>query len=62
METRTRKLSITKVGGNASAGSKRASLGLPMPWLEQMGIGEDSREVKISFDGERIIIEKAADK
>ncbi len=59
MEIRTRKLSITKVGGNASVGSKRASLGLPMPWLEQMGIDENSRDVKISFDGEKIIIVKA---
>ena len=58
MEVRTRKLSISKVGGNASAGAKRASIGLPMPWLEQMGLSEEYRDVKMSFDGNRIIIEK----
>ncbi|MBC5998298.1 hypothetical protein EAI30_15155 [Romboutsia ilealis] len=58
METRTRKLNINKVGGNASAGAKRASIGLPMPWLEQMDLNEDYRDVNLSFDGKRIIIEK----
>ena len=59
METRTRKLSISKVGGNASAGSKRASIGLPMPWLEKMGLNENIRDIKMSFDGEKIIIENS---
>ena len=58
METRTRKLNINKVGGNAFAGAKRASIGLPMPWLEQMDLNEDYRDVNLSFDGKRIIIEK----
>lgn len=59
MEIRTRKLSITKVGGNASTNSKRASIGLPMPWLEQMGLDENTRDIKMIFDGDKIIIEKS---
>ena len=58
MDVRIRKLSITKVGGNASENSKRASIGLPMPWLNEMGLNEDFKEIKMSFDGNKIIIEK----
>ena len=58
MEIRKRKLSITKVGGNASVNSKRASIGLPMPWLEKMGLDENTRDIKMSFDGNKIVIEK----
>lgn len=59
MDVRNRKLSISKVGGNASERSKRASIGLPMPWLEKMGLDENARDIKMSFDGEKIIIEKS---
>ncbi|CEN21230.1 hypothetical protein [Paraclostridium sordellii] len=59
MEIRTRNVSISKVGGNASKNSKRASIGLPMPWLTEMGVDEENREVKLIFEGNRIILEKA---
>lgn len=37
-----------------------AIIGLPMPWLEKMGlVGEGARDIKMNFDGEKIIIEKS---
>lgn len=61
MEVSKRKVSITKVGGNASENSKRANIGLPMPWLTKMGVDVDNRDIKMTFDGNRIIIEKASE-
>lgn len=61
MEVSKRKVSITKVGGNASENSKRASVGLPMPWLVQMGVDIDNRDIKMTFKDNKIIIEKAQD-
>lgn len=58
MEIRKRNVSISKVGGNASKGAKRANIGLPMPWLDEMGIDEENREMKMTFDGNKIILEK----
>lgn len=58
MEIRTRNVSISKVGGNASKNSKRANIGLPMPWLEEMGISEENRTIKMIFEGNKIILEK----
>lgn len=58
MEVSKRKVSITKVGGNASENSKRASVGLPIPWLKQMGVDVDNRDIKLTFKDNKIIIEK----
>ncbi|UPA31917.1 AbrB/MazE/SpoVT family DNA-binding domain-containing protein [Terrisporobacter glycolicus] len=58
MEVRKRKVNITKVGGNASENSKRASVGLPMPWLTEMGVDVDNRDIKLTFKDNKIIIEK----
>lgn len=58
METRTRKLSITKVGGNASENSKRVQLGLPTAWINAMGLDSENRDVKMTFKDNKIIIEK----
>ncbi|MCC3870399.1 AbrB/MazE/SpoVT family DNA-binding domain-containing protein [Terrisporobacter mayombei] len=58
MEIRKRKVNITKVGGNASENAKRASVGLPMPWLTEMGVDVDNRDIKMTFKDNKIIIEK----
>lgn len=58
MDVSKRKVSITKVGGNASENSKRASIGLPMPWLTAMGVDVDNRDVKMTFKDNKITIEK----
>ena len=49
---------INKVGGNASKGSLNYRVSIPTPWMQEWGISENDREVKLSFDGEKIIIEK----
>lgn len=59
MDVSKRKVSITKVGGNASENSKRASVGLPMPWLIKMGVDANNRDIKMTFKDGKIIIEKA---
>lgn len=58
METRTARVILNKSGGNASAGAFNAKLSLPIVWVRNMGIDLDNREVKISYDGNKIIIER----
>lgn len=60
-----RKVSINKVGGNASKNSKRASIGLPMPWLLEMGVNdlkEENKYIKMTFKDNKIVIEKLEEK
>jgi hypothetical protein len=57
MRTRTRRaiLSVSKSGGKRGGGSTfRATL--PTTWVRQMGLGEETRNIKLFFDGEQIII------
>ena len=55
METRTVKVSFGKNG----QGRTSTSVSLSLIWLKKMGISAKNREVKMSFDGKRIIIEPA---
>lgn len=57
-ESRNCKITIGKPGGTASKGAKNYRLSLPTNWIKEMGITEEDRNVKITFDGERIAIEK----
>lgn len=57
-EIRKRNISIGKAGGNASANAKTYKISIPSNWMTEMGIDEENREVRLLFDGERIIIEK----
>lgn len=57
-ESRNCKITIGKPGETASKGAKNCRLSLPTNWMKKMGITEEDRNVKITFDGERIIIEK----
>lgn len=56
METRMAKISSGKAGGTASAGSMTYKVSLPSSWIKSMGLGSDTREVTMSFDGRSIII------
>lgn len=58
MEQRTARVIINKSGGNASKGAFNAKLSLPIVWVRDMGIDIDNREVKITYDGNKIIIER----
>lgn len=54
IEERDAKLLVTKGGSGSS--TFRATL--PTKWVREMELGEDVRDLKIAFDGEKIIIEK----
>lgn len=54
IEERDAKLLVTKGGSGSS--TFRATL--PTKWIREMKLSEDVRDLKIAFDGEKIIIEK----
>lgn len=60
-ETRKARVIFNKAGGSASKGSQTTRITLPVTWVREMGITEDSREVDITFQNGKIIIEKAKD-
>lgn len=57
-ESRNYKIAIGKPGGTAGRGAKNYRISLPTSWMKEMGITEEDRNVKISFDGNKITIEK----
>lgn len=57
-ETRKARVIFNKAGGSASKGSQTTRITLPIRWVREMGITEASREVNITFQNGRIIIEK----
>lgn len=48
-----------KAGGNAGKNSYNTRMSVPKEWLNKMNITKDDREVDVSFDGKKIIIEKS---
>lgn len=58
MEVRDAKVIFNKSGGTSSQGGYTTRVTIPISWIKQMGISPDDREITISFDGEKIIIEK----
>ena len=58
IETRKRRLMINKAGGTAGKDSVNYRVSLPAPWVKSMGLNENDRELKLEFDGEKIIIKK----
>lgn len=55
MEERNLKISPNKSG----SGSITFRTTLPTKWIKAMGLNQENRDIKVSFDGEKIIIEKA---
>ena len=53
----SRKLNVTF--GKNGQGNTSTKITLPLPWLREMGVSEEHRQVKLSFDGKSIVIEKA---
>lgn len=51
---RTQNLLFCNVGRNI--GSKTARVTIPKHWVEFLGLSESNREVKLEFDGQRIVI------
>ncbi len=58
METRKRKLMINKAGGTAGKDSVNYRVSLPAPWVKDMGLNKDDRDLELIFDGEKIFIKK----
>ena len=62
METRLCNVQIGKPGGNASKGTKNYRISIPSVWAQKLGIMPEDKAVSLSFDGQRIIIEKTGAK
>lgn len=58
MECRKAKIIFSKPGGTAGKGGISNRVTLPVSWVKKMGFTQDDREVLLSFDGNRIVIEK----
>lgn len=58
MEERKAKILFNRSGGTAGKGGITNRVTLPTKWIKEMGITEDNREVFISFDGQKITIQK----
>ncbi len=57
-EKRNLKISFCKAGGTASKNAVSPKLNIPMAWLKEMGINPEDKEITLTFDGKKIIIEK----
>ena len=55
METRN----VRVLFGRNGKGHTSTSVSLSLIWLKKMGVSAENREVKMTFDGKRIIIEPA---
>lgn len=58
MQKKIAKVIFNRSGGTAGRGGITNRITIPTTWIKEMGITEEQREVNISFDGEKIIIEK----
>ena len=58
MESRKAKILVSKSGGSASKNGYTYRATLPTSWIKEMGISQEERGLKLTFDGKRIIVEK----
>ncbi|MBR6551994.1 MAG: hypothetical protein IKT89_04045, partial [Clostridia bacterium] len=58
MKKRSVNIIVGNAGGNAGETSKNYKVSIPTQWVNAMGLSVENRKIEISFDGERIIIEK----
>ena len=59
MEPIKRKILFNKPGGTASKNAVMARLTLPPDFVKELGLTPEDKEVMISLEGNKIIIEKA---
>ena len=59
LESRQLRVMPSKPGGTSRGKSLSFRVILPRPWLAAMGVDQDARDVVVSFDGTRIIVEAA---
>ena len=58
-ETRKAKMLMGNPGGNAGKGASYYRVGIPPVWAQMMGVSSEDRDLLLTFDGKRVIIEKA---
>lgn len=58
-ETRKAKMLMGSPGGNAGKGASYYRVGIPPVWAQTMGVSSEDRDLLLTFDGKRVIIEKA---
>lgn len=58
MEKRSANIIINQSGGTASKNGMTYRLTIPTLWAKSIGITPEDRQVKISFNGQKITIEK----
>lgn len=58
-ETRKAKMLMGSPGGNAGKGASYYRVGIPPVWAQMMGVSSEDRGLLLTFDGKRVIIEKA---
>lgn len=57
-EERILRCIVGKVGGNSGGNAVNYKISIPNAWANEMGITKEDRELKVTFDGEKIIIER----
>lgn len=62
MEQRELKVIFNKSGGNASKAAMTTRITIPNAWVKQMSITPEQRDVMVTFDNNKITIEKKGDK
>lgn len=58
MEKRKLNIIINRAGGNAGSKSLNYKISIPSSWAAELGITKERRQMIVSFDGKKIIIEK----
>ena len=58
-KTRKAKMLMGNPGGNAGKGASYYRVGIPPVWAQMMGVSAEERDLLLTFDGKRVIIEKA---
>lgn len=61
MEYRSAVLITNRSGGNASKSSNTYRVTLPNTWIEALNLNEQNKNLELSFDGKRIIVEPKTD-
>ena len=57
IEKRNLKIMFSKSGGTASKNAQVTRIALPVKWIRELGLTVDNREVEITYDGKKIVIE-----
>lgn len=57
-ESRTLRCMVNKAGGNAGKEALVYRVSIPSAWAKQLGITKGDQDLKVTFDGKKIVIER----